>query len=63
MRFDRPDGDYSPVERAILRALGTDRYTFTAAGPRTRVVSDLSKEHERTKAEESRRLTAARSDG
>jgi hypothetical protein len=63
MRFDRPDGDHSPVERAILRALGTDGYTFTAAGPRTRIVSDMSLEHERTKAEESRRLAAARSDG
>jgi hypothetical protein len=51
------------VERAILRALGTDRYTFTVGGPRTRIVSDLSNEHERTKAEERRRPTAARSDG
>lgn len=34
MRFDRPDGDYSLLERAVLRALGVERYHFTPAAPR-----------------------------
>lgn len=38
MRFDRPGGDHSLVEQAILRALGTDRYTFTPTGPREKLV-------------------------
>lgn len=28
MRFDRPDGDYSVVERSILRGLGVESYPF-----------------------------------
>ena len=36
MRFDRPDGDYSLVERAILRGLGVERLDFTPAAPRER---------------------------
>ena len=60
MRFNRPDpDDHSPVERAVLRALGVDSYDFTATGPRTRVESPLSKEHERTIVEERQRLAAA----
>jgi hypothetical protein len=60
MRFNRADpADHSPVERAILRALGVDRLDFTAAGPRERVVSELSVEHERTKVEEHERMVAA----
>jgi hypothetical protein len=57
MRFDRPDP--SPVEQAILRALGVERYDFVPTGPRTRVEFGLSVEHERTKVEERERLTAA----
>ena len=45
----------------MLRALGVDRYPFTATGPRTRVVSDLSREHERMVVEERRRMAAASS--
>jgi hypothetical protein len=38
MRFNRPNlDDHSPVERAVLRALGVDRYDFAATGPRERV--------------------------
>ena len=34
MRFDRDDPrDFSPVERAVLRALGTDRYAFHPTRP------------------------------
>lgn len=36
MRFNRPNlDDHSPVERAVLRALGVDRYDYAATGPRT----------------------------
>jgi hypothetical protein len=64
MRFDRPDpADHSLVEHAVLRALGVDRYPFTATGPRARVESDLSREHERMAVEERRRMAAARGGG
>jgi len=60
MRFDRPDpAAHSPVEQAILRALGVDRYAFHPTGPRARVESDLGKEHERTRIEERERMAAA----
>ncbi|WP_117212010.1 hypothetical protein [Allorhizocola rhizosphaerae] len=39
MRFDRPDpSEFSLVERAVLRGLGVDRYTFTPSGPREKLV-------------------------
>ncbi len=34
MQLDRADGDYSPVERAILRGLGVDRYDFQPTAER-----------------------------
>ena len=34
--FNRADGDYSPVEAAVLRGLGVDRYDFQPSGPRYR---------------------------
>ena len=41
LRFDRPDdGDFSPVERAVLASLGRDRYAFTPSAPRERVVPE-----------------------
>jgi hypothetical protein len=41
MRFNRPDpADHSPVERAILRGLGVERFDFTATWPRERVVPE-----------------------
>jgi hypothetical protein len=36
---ERPE-DHSPVERAVLRALGVERYEFTPAGPREAVVPE-----------------------
>ncbi|MEO3872830.1 hypothetical protein ABGB18_28790 [Nonomuraea sp. B12E4] len=57
MRFDRPDpADHSPVERVVLRALGVDSYAFTPTRPRAHIVSEMSKNHERMRAEERRRL-------
>jgi hypothetical protein len=40
MRFDRPEGHHTPVERTILDALGYDRLTFEALGPRAKVKSE-----------------------
>ena len=34
MQLNRPDGDYSPVEAAILRGLGVDHYDFQPTQPR-----------------------------
>jgi hypothetical protein len=36
MLLDRPDGDYSPVEAAILHGLGVERYAFAPTAPRYR---------------------------
>jgi hypothetical protein len=38
MNFDRPDGDYSLVEEAILRGLGVERLPFVPTAERERVV-------------------------
>jgi len=40
MSFDRADGDYSPVEQSVLRALGVDRYPFAPTTERRRYVPD-----------------------
>jgi hypothetical protein len=62
MRFDRPDPtDHSPVERAVLRALGVERDAFTATSPRTRVDTGLSTEDQQAIVDERTRLAAARS--
>lgn len=34
MNLNRPDGDYSPVEAAVLRGLGVDHYDFQPTGER-----------------------------
>lgn len=36
MQFDRPDGNYSPVEAAILHGLGVDKFIFSPTGKRYR---------------------------
>jgi len=36
LQFDRPDGNYSPVETAVLRGLGVDRYPFAPTRERYR---------------------------
>jgi len=38
MRFDRPDGRYSVVERTILDTLGVDRFDYRPTGRRQRLV-------------------------
>jgi hypothetical protein len=58
MAFDRPDP--SPVERAVLRALGVDRYTFTATAAREEIVPERVLRQRAMKLDEDRRLAAAR---
>jgi hypothetical protein len=58
MRFSRPDGDYSLVERAILRGLGVDSYDFTPTGPRERIVPERVRIQEKMRAEARARLAA-----
>jgi hypothetical protein len=57
MRFDRPDP--SPVERAVLRALGVDSYPFAATTPREEIVPERVARQQAMKADEDRRLAAA----
>ena len=47
--------DYSPVERAILRGLGTDCYEFRPAAPREQFTSPRVLEAQRMREEELRR--------
>lgn len=61
MNFSRPDaGDFSLVERAILRGLGVDRLDFVPAAPRERVVPDRIRKQQARAAGENERLSAAR---
>lgn len=43
MRFDREDGGFSALERSILCALGVDRFSYAATGPRGKVESERSR--------------------
>jgi hypothetical protein len=61
MRFDRADpAAFSPVERAVLRALAVDRLDYRPGGRRERVVPEREREHRRMLAEQHARLTRAR---
>lgn len=58
MRFDRADpGEFSLVERAVLRGLGVDRYEFTPTAAREAVVPERLRRQARMKLEEQARLT------
>jgi ectoine hydroxylase-related dioxygenase (phytanoyl-CoA dioxygenase family) len=58
MRFDRDNpADFSPVERAVLRGLGVERFEFRSTRPRRRIVSEQEKMQEQLKAEERANLT------
>ncbi|HYE07608.1 MAG TPA: hypothetical protein VEL07_18970 [Planctomycetota bacterium] len=56
MRFDRVDGQHSPVERAILRALGVERLAFRPAAQRQRIVPERVLHEQRLRREELARL-------
>jgi hypothetical protein len=57
MRFDREDpAEHSPVERAVLRALGVERLHYRPAGPREDVVPERVLRQERMREEDEARL-------
>ncbi|TLS23394.1 uncharacterized protein PpBr36_05973 [Pyricularia pennisetigena] len=59
--FDRPDGNYSLVERRTIRALGKEApLDWKIKGPREAVVPARVRRWEKMKAEEARRLEEAR---
>lgn len=60
MNFNRADGNYSPVEQAILNALDVKSFDFQATGSRERVVPERVLRQEKMKAEENARLAAAK---
>ena len=59
MVFDRPDGNYSPIERAALNALGMSRLEFRPTGERERIVPERVKRQAEVQAREEARLRAA----
>jgi hypothetical protein len=62
MDFDRPDpAEHSPVERAVLRALGVERLDFRPAAPREDVVPERVRRQERMREAEEARLAEASS--
>jgi hypothetical protein len=62
MDFDRADpGEHSPVERAVLRALGVDRLDFRPTAAREDVVPERVRRQERMAAQEQERLAEASS--
>jgi Phytanoyl-CoA dioxygenase (PhyH) len=62
MRFDRDDpAEHSPVERAVLRALGVERLDYRPAAPREDVVPERVLRQERMREEEAARLAEASS--
>jgi hypothetical protein len=62
MCFDRDPDELSLVERAVLRGLGVDSYTFTPTAPRERITPERVRRQERMLAEERRRLAAGLGD-
>ena len=60
MQFDRPDGSYSLVERAVLKALGADRYPFAPTAPRERIIPERERiQREAAKRERERLASVA----
>jgi hypothetical protein len=59
MQFNRPDGNYSLVEQAILNALGVDKFDFVATGSRERIVPERVKRQAEVIEAEKARLAAA----
>ena len=60
MRFDRrADGSvYSPVEKAILHALGVEHYAFQPAAPRRKIIPERIARQQKMLEEEKERLAA-----
>jgi hypothetical protein len=61
MRFDRvPFESHSPVERAVLRALGTQHYEFRTTAERRRIVPARLARQAKLKEQEDQRLASGR---
>jgi hypothetical protein len=61
LRFDRDNAaDFSPVEQAVLRGLGVDRYDFRRTGEREAVVPQRVLDQRARDAEEAKRLSTSR---
>jgi hypothetical protein len=59
MQFDREDpASFSAVERAVLRGLGVDRFSFERTGERETVVPERVLAQQRREAAETERLAA-----
>lgn len=58
MRLDRPDGNYSLVEQAILRGLGVDRFAFAPASERELITPERVLRQRRMLDEGKARLAA-----
>ena len=60
LEFDRDDpADFSPVERAVLRGLGVERYDFQRTGEREEVVPQRVLDQRAREADEAKRLANA----
>ena len=59
MQFNRADGDYSPVERAILRGLNVEHLDFQPTAPREHVTPYRERVQQKMREEEAARLAAA----
>jgi len=60
MNFSRPDPrDHSPVERAVLRALGVERYEFLPSQAREAIVPERLKRDKQLWDERARQASAA----
>jgi hypothetical protein len=59
LRFNRPDGDYSLVEAAVLRSLGVERYDFVPTAPRERIIPERERIQAKMREEEKARLEAS----
>ena len=60
MDFNRGDpADFSPVEQAVLRGLGVERYDFQPTAPREKIVPERVRRQQRMLEEEKARLAAA----
>lgn len=56
MCFNRPDGNYSLVERAVLRGLGVGAYPFAPTAPRERIIPERERIQAKMREEEQARL-------
>jgi hypothetical protein len=58
MCFNRPDGNYSLVEAAVLRGLGVEHYDFMPTAPRERIIPERERIQAKMREEEKARLEA-----